>query len=335
MQFEFINALADAALVVDQRGVVVAQNEATRDILQVNAMGLQVTSVIRNSAMAAAISEVRKSKLASSVDIDIYAGPQRQFGVHIAQLGVEGHLLLTLRDFTREQRIEKMRSDFIANASHEMRTPLTSIVGLIETLQGPAKNDPKAQERFLGTMSQQAQRMKLLIDDLLALSRVEINEHVQPSSRADLGDVTRQACGNLTALASSLNVKIDCRTSGSVHVRGNAEELLQVAQNLIENAIKYGAAGGNIVVTCQAEGEQAQMQVQDFGPGIEAIHIPRLTERFYRVNTKESRALGGTGLGLAIVKHIVLRHRGRLDIDSKTGEGTVFSVSIPLIKSIT
>jgi two-component system, OmpR family, phosphate regulon sensor histidine kinase PhoR len=333
MNLEFVSALADAATVVDGRGVVIAANQAARDVLQIDPVGLQLTAVLRNSALAGAMKDVRKSRIATSLDIEIYAGPQRQFGVHVAQLGTDDHLLISLRDLTREQRVERMRADFIANASHEMRTPLASIIGLIETLQGPAKNDHKAQDRFLATMNQQAQRMKSLIDDLLALSRVEINEHVQPVSKADLSDVARQACANLQSLAESLKVELVCKASTPANVRGNTEELLQVAQNLVENAVKYGASGGSVIVTCEVASGFAELRVKDFGPGIEAVHIPRLTERFYRVNTKESRALGGTGLGLAIVKHIVSRHRGKLDISSAPGQGSIFAVRIPLLKT--
>jgi two-component system, OmpR family, phosphate regulon sensor histidine kinase PhoR len=333
MNLEFIHALADAATVLDGNGVVLAANQAAREILQTEPVGLQLASVLRSNALAQAMNEVRKSRVATSVDIDIYAGPQRQFGVHVAQLGNGDNLLVCLRDLTREQRVERMRADFIANASHEMRTPLASIIGLIETLQGPAKEDSKARVKFLSTMNQQAQRMRLLIDDLLALSRVEINEHVQPVSKTDLSDVAKQACANLVTLAQSLNVTLECDAQAPSFVRGNAEELLQVAQNLVENAIKYGASGGKVVVSCTNDNDDARLSVQDYGPGIEAIHIPRLTERFYRVNTRESRTLGGTGLGLAIVKHIVSRHRGRLEINSVPGQGSLFAVKIPLFKS--
>jgi two-component system, OmpR family, phosphate regulon sensor histidine kinase PhoR len=327
--FEFVDALADAAMVVDLGGAIVADNGAARDIFRLNLRGLQLTSILRNEVLATAMAEVRRSRSSTSVDVDIHAGPQRQFGIHIAQLGAEGHLLVLLRDLTREQRVEKMRADFIANASHEMRTPLASIMGIIETLQGAAKSDAKAQDRFLGTMLQQAQRMKLLIDDLLALSRVEINEHQQPRVKADLADAARQACSHLSALAAAAKVTISCSAEKPAIVRGDAEELLQVALNLVENAVKYGASGERVLVSVSAEGDHAVLAVRDFGSGIEPDHIPRLTERFYRVNTRESRALGGTGLGLAIVKHIVARHRGRLDITSKPGDGSLFSVHIP------
>jgi two-component system phosphate regulon sensor histidine kinase PhoR len=226
-----------------------------------------------------------------------------------------------------------MRSDFVANASHEMRTPLASIIGAIETLQGAAKNDAKAREMFLGTMLTQAQRMKRLIDDLLTLSRIELDEHVLPSARVDLAKITAQACAHLASQAKAAKVEVTCEGDVSVPVRGNADELMQVALNLIENAIKYGSSGKRVAVRCAAVDGKAVLSVEDHGPGIAAEHIPRLTERFYRVNTQDSRARGGTGLGLAIVKHIVLRHRGQFDIQSMPGKGSTFQINIDISKS--
>ena len=179
----------------------------------------------------------------------------------------------------------------------------------------------------------QSQRMKRLIDDLLTLSRIELNEHVRPNSVIELGDIVRQAKSNLQVLAKELDVVVTIEAGDAVKVLGDADELLQVIQNLLENAIKYGAVGKRVELLCKSKGDGAYLSFQDFGKGIAEIHLPRLTERFYRVNTQESRARGGTGLGLAIVKHIVSRHHGKLEIASKEGEGSVFSFSIPLYKS--
>jgi two-component system, OmpR family, phosphate regulon sensor histidine kinase PhoR len=248
-------------------------------------------------------------------------------------LGEDGTILVFLRDLTREQAIEKMRSDFVANASHEMRTPLSTIIGSIETLQGAAKDDAKARETFLSSMLTQAHRMKRLIDDLLTLSRIELNAHVRPSGKISLSNITKQAKANLSAYATSFNVELNVVLNESVYVSGEADELLQVALNLIENAIKYGGGGGRVDIACHADGDTAVLSITDFGQGIAEEHIPRLTERFYRVSTRESRTRGGTGLGLAIVKHIVLRHRGELDIVSGLDQGSTFKVSLPLLKS--
>jgi two-component system phosphate regulon sensor histidine kinase PhoR len=252
----------------------------------------------------------------------------------LSRLGNHGHILVLLRDLTREQAVEKMRSDFVANASHEMRTPLSTIIGTIETLQGAAKEDPKAREKFLSSMLAQAHRMKRLIDDLLTLSRIELNAHVRPSSKVSLSNIAKQAKSNLTTFATEYNVELELISDGEVQVSGEPDELLQVALNLIENAIKYGGEGKRVEIHCSEMGRNGVLSITDFGQGIAEDHIPRLTERFYRVSTKQSRARGGTGLGLAIVKHIVLRHRGEMDIRSEPSRGSTFTVSIPLYNSI-
>jgi two-component system phosphate regulon sensor histidine kinase PhoR len=247
-------------------------------------------------------------------------------------------VVIVLRDVTQRQRVEQMRVDFVANASHELRTPLASLLGFVETLQGPARNDPAAREKFLDIMRAQANRMSRLIDDLLSLSRIELNAHVQPDKPVDLNMVVGHVADTLGPLAHDRSVvlSVDKRVP-ALEVRGERDELIRVFENLVENAIKYGASGGRVEITLdsvpkpQGKGLDAVVTVRDFGPGIEAEHVPRLTERFYRVDAAKSREKGGTGLGLAIVKHIVARHRGRLGIESVPGEGTVFSVKIDQI----
>jgi two-component system phosphate regulon sensor histidine kinase PhoR len=237
--------------------------------------------------------------------------------------------LVAFRDRTQERRVERMRADFVANASHELRTPLASLSGFIETLQGPAKDDPAAREKFLGIMGDQAKRMARLIDDLMSLSRIELSLHLQPQAAIDLAGVVATACDLLAPLASEQGVKIDIKKTEALEVRGDRDELLRVAENLIENALKYGASGKRVEVTLRKDGGDAILAVRDFGPGIAPEHLPRLTERFYRVDTERSRAQGGTGLGLALVKHILARHRGRLLIESEPGKGAVFTARIP------
>ncbi len=330
---DLVEALPDGAVVIDMAGAVISANKLAADILQQDLIGLASTSVIRSPAFAGSLNGVRQSGRAASVDIEFHGRPSRQVSAFLAPLGSSGDILVVLRDLTREQAIEKMRSDFVANASHEMRTPLASIIGTIETLQGAAKDDAKARGMFLATMLQQGQRMKRLIDDLLTLSRIELNEHVRPDGRVALLNVLKQAKANLSQQALETKVIIELKADAELMVAGNADELLQVAQNLLENAIKYGADGGRIEINCSTRGSHAVFAVKDFGKGIAEIHLPRLTERFYRVSTQESRQRGGTGLGLAIVKHILLRHRGKLDIVSAPGHGSTFTVSIPLHNS--
>lgn len=328
---DIVGATPDASVIVDGTGLVIAANTAALDALQVRAVNLPFASVFRSAQVAATIAEVRKTGQPIHVEAEVFGKSTALYGVHIAPLGTEGHLLISFRDLTNEQRIEKMRSDFVAYASHEMRTPLASIIGSIETLQGAARNDEKAREAFLGTMLSQAGRMKRLIDDLLTLSHIELNEHIRPEKIVDLTDIAKQASSNLASIANERGVSVSVEADQPVKVRGDADQLLQVAQNLLENALKYGGDGGKVEIACSSANARGLLSVRDYGAGIDPIHLPRLTERFYRVNTQASRARGGTGLGLAIVKHILARHHGRLSILSAPGQGSTFSVSIPLV----
>jgi two-component system phosphate regulon sensor histidine kinase PhoR len=270
----------------------------------------------------------------------------RWYQAHVAPLRLgqapaDAHpdlVLMTIRDLTQLRRMEEMRADFVANASHELRTPLATLSGFIETLQGSAREDSAARERFLGIMKQQATRMARLIDDLLSLSRIELNAHLRPDTAVDLVAIVRQVADALQTLARDRDVEVVVAAPAEpVMVAGDRDELVRVFENLVENALKYGAAGKRVEIavtrdaTSGRAGETA-VSIKDFGPGIAPEHLPRLTERFYRVDVALSRAEGGTGLGLAIVKHILNRHLGRLDIDSRLGEGATFTVRLPLLR---
>src|SRR3954465_15136557 len=248
--------------------------------------------------------------------------------------GTEKCMLMTFHDQTPLRRVEEMRADFVANASHELRTPLAALSGFIDTLQGPAKDDAKARERFLGIMHTQATRMARLIDDLLSLSRVELSAHVRPDTLVDLVPIIRQVADGLEPLARERQVTIDIDLpDGPVPIAGDREELLRLFENLIENALKYGASGGKVIVSLALAVSQGlpevRVMVRDFGPGIAPEHLPRLTERFYRVDVGDSRAQGGTGLGLSLIKHILNRHRGRLLIESAPKDGAIFTACFP------
>ncbi|PVB63202.1 two-component sensor histidine kinase [Labrenzia sp. 011] len=253
--------------------------------------------------------------------------------------GLPDFILVVIQDLTENRRLERMRTDFIANASHELRTPLASLTGFIETIQGPARNDPEAQERFLAIMLDQAGRMRRLIDDILSLSRIELKAHVRPASVVDLSEIVRHTKDALSPLAADLDVEIRIHVPESpVKIKGERDELIQVIENLIENALKYGSAGKYVDVSLeqQSDADSAPfwvLSVRDYGEGISPEHLPRLTERFYRIDVESSRALKGTGLGLAIVKHILTRHRGRLEIESEPGKGATFKVKLPLLES--
>ncbi|MGH6769789.1 MAG: ATP-binding protein [Xanthobacteraceae bacterium] len=243
-------------------------------------------------------------------------------------------VLITLHDLTPMRRVEEMRADFVANASHELRTPLAALSGFIETLQGQARNDPEAQARFLSIMHAQATRMARLIDDLLSLSRIELNAHLRPDKPVELNRIVRQVVDSLQTLARDREVDIQVTASADrIDVLGDRDELIRVFENLIENAIKYAASGKrvDIALTAAAGAKEARAAVRDYGPGIAPEHLPRLTERFYRVDVVDSRAQGGTGLGLALVKHILNRHGGRLAIESTSGQGATFTAVLPLV----
>jgi len=248
-----------------------------------------------------------------------------------------GRAVVVLSDRSRERAVERMRADFAANASHELRTPLSSLIGFIDTLRGPAADDPPAQQRFLGIMAEQAARMNRLIDDLLSLSRIELTEHQAPAARVDLAELLVGLAAGFEPRLIQLRVTLDlAMTHGLPPVLGDTDQLTQVAQNLLDNAVKYGREGGTVRLAAEpAAGPRwparpgVVVTVADQGHGIPREHLPRLTERFYRVDTGRSRAVGGTGLGLAIVKHIVNRHRGQLAIESEVGVGTTVSVWLP------
>ncbi len=330
-------ALPDAALAVDVSGIVVAENAGAVSLFGVKAVGEPTSHVLRSPAIQQAIETVRNLGQADEVSHVLRGKVPRSLTIRVARLGEttlgRPLVLLTIRDLTREQQIEKMRADFVANASHELRTPLASLSGFIDTLQGAAKSDPPAQARFLDLMKTQAQRMASLIDDLLSLSRIEINEHVVPTGQVDLVSLLRQSIELLQGMALKSQCTIRLVAPKSFAIAGDANELAQVFGNLLENAIKYGGTGKPIEVTLNEADGVAIVAIKDHGPGIASEHVPRLTERFYRVNVQDSRARGGTGLGLAITKHIVNRHRGRLQIESEVGHGSTFSVHLPIDKN--
>ncbi|MFK7755156.1 MAG: sensor histidine kinase [Sedimentitalea sp.] len=259
-------------------------------------------------------------------------------GMKLDGVGKSGAVMVTFQDVTQVQQAGQMRRDFVANVSHELRTPLTALMGFIETLRGAAREDPAARDRFLGIMEKEAGRMNRLVGDLLSLSRVEGDERVRPSATLDLCAHLSSTLKSITPLAESSDVALVLTLPDSrVEVQGDGDQLHQVFSNLIENAIKYGGSGGRVDVTLTASdhdpalrGPGARIQVSDKGPGIDPLHLPRLTERFYRADNHRSRELGGTGLGLAIVKHIINRHRGRLRVQSDLGQGATFTVVLPI-----
>jgi len=336
---DMVASLPDGAIVLDREGRVIAFNAAARAIAPALARGAAASLALRVPEVVEAVRDVAASRDPRTVEFSQRVPIDRWFAAHVRPLGAapSGMLLLVFHDLTPVHRAEIMRADFIANASHELRTPLAALSGFIDTLVGPARDDVEARARFLAIMKTQAKRMARLIDDLLSLSRVELTEHMHPEAPIDLVPIVRQVVDGLQTLAQDRNVAIKIAPPAEpIIVAGNRDELTRVFENLVENALKYGANGQRVDVgfanaTSADGGAEILVSVRDYGPGIAVEHIPRLTERFYRVDVSQSRAEGGTGLGLALVKHILNRHRGKLAIESAAGQGATFTVRLPLI----
>jgi two-component system, OmpR family, phosphate regulon sensor histidine kinase PhoR len=330
-------------IVLDRDGRVVAFNGRAGLIAPALRRGEPASLALRVPEVVDAIRRVGAGAGPQRVEFSERVPVDRWYAAHVVPVEIAepypgpatAFLLLSFDDLTPLRRVEEMRADFVANASHELRTPLASLSGFIETLQGPARDDSAARERFLAIMKTQAARMARLIDDLLSLSRVELNAHVQPQTPVDLVSIVRQVADALQMLARDRNVTISVTAPPEpLTVRGDRDELTRVFENLVENALKYGASGQRVELTLTRSpgeaGGDAVVTVRDYGPGIAAEHLPRLTERFYRIDVGQSRAEGGTGLGLALVKHILNRHLGRLTIESSLGSGAVFTVRLAL-----
>jgi len=329
-----LQALPHAAVLVDENGRVAVRNQIAADLTGA-AEGKPFAATFRVPDLLSAIERVRAGAEQADAAFTLPVPVERSIEAHVAPVEAAGRrfALVFLHDITAMVRVERMRADFVANASHELRTPLTSLSGFIETILGPARDDPEATERFLQIMQTQAQRMRRLIDDLLSLSRIELNEHMRPVAKANLAAIARDVLDAVQpALARTGTKAVVTVAEDARPVTGARDELLQIAQNLIDNAVKYGGDGGTIEISIfpSPDGTMTALSVSDNGPGIAREHLPRLTERFYRVDDAASRERGGTGLGLAIVKHILNRHRGRLEIDSELGKGSVFKVFIPV-----
>lgn len=332
-----IDALPEPVFVVDAETRVVAANAAASALAPMMRFGEPLSRSLRSPDLLDAVGRVLAGGEAEKTIWAERAPVERWFEAHVAPMRVDGYdaaAMISLHDLTEARRVERMRVDFVANASHELRTPLASLLGFVETLQGPAKNDERAREKFLGIMREQAQRMARLVDDLLSLSRIEQHMHVRPATPVDLTMLVAHIVDTLAPMADEDDIPIALDLAPNVVVPGDRDELARVVENLVENALKYGRSETGakpVEISLTREGSKATFSVRDHGPGVAQEHIPRLTERFYRVDAGKSRAKGGTGLGLAIVKHIVLRHRGRLVIESALGEGSLFKVTVPAI----
>ena len=333
-------------------------NQAARDVFRIELAGAPLGAALRRPEVLEAIEGALATATPAEVVFETIGVQPRYWRAVARPLGKNGEggrqLVVTLRDETDARRTERMRADFLANASHELRTPLASLSGFVETLRTHAKDDPEARDKFLGIMAQQAARMARLVNDLLSLSRIELNEHIAPSGRVNLARTVEDVADAMRPLTAEKAVAVEVAVEpGVAPVTGDRDQLVQVIQNLVDNAVKYTPRGGAVRVSLQPaptlEAARAPnragvmlsllspdsaeptayvvLRVADQGPGIARQHLPRLSERFYRVEGQRS---GGTGLGLAIVKHVVNRHRGGLAVESAEGEGATFSVYLPV-----
>ena len=345
---------------------IVLANAAARELLRISREGALLVSALRDPGVLEAVDEALFGGVVRTTDYGGTGAQTRHWRAITRPLpAAEGAslALLVLRDETDVRRMELMRVDFLANASHELKTPLASLSGFIETLKGHARDDPKARDKFLDIMATQADRMSRLVADLLSLSRIELNEHIPPSGRVDLARAAADVVDAVSILSADRKVTIQLDADDiTAPVNGDRDEILQVVQNLVDNAIKYSAPGDTIqivirpdmtldqasapwsggnrgagatrlpLVTPDRESglRYAAVTVQDHGPGLAREHLPRLTERFYRVEGQKSGERAGTGLGLAIVKHIVNRHRGGLTVESEPGHGATFTAYFPV-----
>lgn len=315
---------------------ITAINQPMQTLLGADLTGRNHVTALRQPAVLDAIANALSAKIKQTAR---YLGRdgQRDTIYDVTATPFGGGVIVVFEDQSAMTEVGQLRRDFVANVSHELRTPLTALIGFIETLQGPARNDPAAQQRFLQIMGHEADRMRRLVDDLLSLSRVEEEARVRPKAMVDLTALVPSVVAGLAPLAqtAATPLKQDL-PDAPLLIPADDAQLRQVLNNLIENAIKYAAGPEGIEVRVTPPGfetglktQGVRITVRDFGEGIASHHLPRLTERFYRVDTHRSREVGGTGLGLAIVKHIVNRHRGRLHIASEAGTGTVFTIILP------
>jgi two-component system phosphate regulon sensor histidine kinase PhoR len=358
-----LEALPDPALLVDAEVRIVSSNAAARRQMQFEARGQFLTSILRHPDVLEAVQAAVREGETRAVEYETPAQVDRQTRCYVAPVnwGSDRAAMLVFHDQTARISTERMRADFLANASHELRTPLASLTLLIETLSGPARENATDRERFLGMMQVQADRMRRLIDDLLSLSRIELDEHVPPSDRADLAAVAREVADSLAPVLQDRNVKLDLRVPDDpVRVVGERFQLAQVVQNLVDNAVKYTPDGGTVTIEVAPSGDREEtsaqagrrwedagrvalltpaaaanrsyafVRVEDSGPGVSRRFLPRLGERFFRVERELGDERGGTGLGLAIVKHIINRHRGGFLVESQSGRGSAFAAYVEL-----
>ncbi len=345
-----LDALPDPLLMLSRTRRVVRMNRAARWLFGEEAIGQSMSRLVRNPALEEAVEKTMAGEHAEAIEISVASGQvERLFSVEVATMPAAEDggpaVMVMFHDMTEMRRTEQMRVDFVANASHEIRSPLATLIGCIETLQGPAHDDPEARDKFLSMMDDQGRRMARLVEDLLSLSHIELREHAQPTGSVEIGAMLERLQSSLQFQAEEKGMTLAVEAAADLKpVRGDQGEIEQALYNLLSNAIKYGGRDSRVTVAAGlAEtvpdhlrlrgGPMVWVSVTDQGEGIAPQHLPRLTERFYRVDTARSREMGGTGLGLAIVKHVLNRHRGELHVASTPGEGSTFTIWLPAVQA--
>lgn len=356
LRAKIVQGFSEPLLLLDPSRRVVEANRAASDLFGGNIVGKDIALFLRQPGALDIIRQAAGQADAAEGEITISGPVERHYAIRAMMLVNElpalgdadsqappsedppFFIVVALHDISKIKASERMRADFVANASHELRTPLSAMIGFVETLRGPAKDDPAARERFLEIMGNEGARMVRLIDDLLSLSRIELEKHVNPTGEIDIRRLLTGAAKSMEPTLQKTGHALSIAMPDDLPLaRGDHDQILQVVQNLVANAVKYGRPGTPIDLRAQYvpamtahEGPGVKITVSDRGDGIPPEHLPRLTERFYRVDAARSRKMGGTGLGLAIVKHIVERHHGDLDIQSTLGQGTSVSVTLPV-----
>ena len=345
IEAQILDGLLDPVILLDENRVVMDGNNAAFELIGADARGRDLDTLLDSRRILKAVNKVLAGKQSQPEEVSLRAPVFRTYEMRVLKLpgrksGMSGWVMIVLHDISSAKMAEKMRADFVSNVSHELRSPLSSLLGFIETLQGSARDDPQAQTRFLAIMEGEARRMARLVNDLLTLSKVEADAHIRPEEAVDLYQVLREVADILSSRAGRRDMSIELAMAEPLpRVAGDRDELFQLFRNLIDNAINYGAEGTAIEIAAEFRGDEVagnegmlMVSVTNYGIGIQPKHLDRITERFYRIDKARSRSTGGTGLGLAIVKHIVQHHRGELAISSEPGDRTTFSVRLPTIE---
>ena len=334
-----IEELEDQFFALDKYNSIKYLNKSAKQRFGENLIDKNISSVVRDTKLLEKIEEAIKDQTTKNVNVEINLPSYQLYKIYIipgpTHLFPEiDSVVLFLKDFTEITKAQKLKTDFVANVSHELRTPLVSIKGSLETILGPASDDKVAQKKFMSIMSDQVLRMENLINDLLILSRIELEEHIKPNKIVNLNDIFTNIKSNFELILKKKKINLQIELMEPTLVFGDNDKLLTVFSNLIDNAIKYSQDGKNIYIKSQNSegkliGKNMLISIKDEGIGIPQDLIPRITERFFRVDTEKSKKVGGTGLGLAIMKHIISQHRGDYEILSKVNEGTEIKIYLP------